>query len=203
MDHAARRQVGLLERECGEVSQFHKGAGEDATLDLFRVLQGIPQYSLLLIDEVEASLHPQAQRRLIRLPSAALLIFLRWRNTATTSIGPRTSTKSASAIATSSSRSFRPSSPGASWNVGASLRPRLLHHSQHACSRLPTGRRYRAPRRISTRQRPCSPRNPPAAKTSRTRAIVAGLWYELGSQFEVVCDTECPIAPAIVFGVCR
>ncbi|NTZ87115.1 DUF2813 domain-containing protein [Burkholderia metallica] len=62
----ARRQVGLLEREWGEVSQFHQGAGEDATLDLFRVLQGMPQYSLLLIDEVEASLHPRAQRRLIR-----------------------------------------------------------------------------------------------------------------------------------------
>jgi predicted ATPase len=62
----ARRQVGLLEREWGEMSQFHQGAGEDATLDLFRVLQGIPNNSLLLIDEVEASLHPRAQRRLVR-----------------------------------------------------------------------------------------------------------------------------------------
>jgi predicted ATPase len=62
----ARREVGLLEREWGEVSQFHQGAGEDATLDLFRILQGIPDYSLLVVDEVEASLHPKAQRRLIR-----------------------------------------------------------------------------------------------------------------------------------------
>lgn len=60
------RQVGLLEREWGEVSQFHQGAGEDATLDLFRTLQNVPNHSLLVIDEVEASLHPRAQRRLIR-----------------------------------------------------------------------------------------------------------------------------------------
>ncbi|AXQ31764.1 ATP-binding protein [Solimonas sp. K1W22B-7] len=65
-DVDAKRQVGLLEREWGELSQFHQGAGEDATLDLFRTLQGVPQYSLLIIDEVEASLHPRAQRRLIR-----------------------------------------------------------------------------------------------------------------------------------------
>lgn len=61
-----KRQVGLLEREWGELSQFHQGAGEDATLDLFRTLQGIPENSLLLVDEVEASLHPRAQRRLVR-----------------------------------------------------------------------------------------------------------------------------------------
>jgi predicted ATPase len=65
-DVDAKRQVGLLEREWGELSQFHQGAGEDATLDLFRVLQGVPENSLLIIDEVEASLHPRAQRRLIR-----------------------------------------------------------------------------------------------------------------------------------------
>jgi predicted ATPase len=61
-----KRQVGLLEREWGEISQFHQGAGEDATLDLFRTLQGLPEHSLLLIDEIEASLHPRAQRRLTR-----------------------------------------------------------------------------------------------------------------------------------------
>lgn len=62
----SKRLIGLLEREWGELSQFHQGAGEDATLDLFRILQGVPQHSLLIIDEVEASLHPRAQRRLIR-----------------------------------------------------------------------------------------------------------------------------------------
>lgn len=65
-DVDARREVGLLEREWGELSQFHQGAGEDATLDFFRIIQGVPDYSLLLIDEVEASLHPRAQRRLVR-----------------------------------------------------------------------------------------------------------------------------------------
>ena len=64
-DVDVKRQVGLLEREWGELSQFHQGAGEDATLDLFRTLQGLPDNSLLLIDEVEASLHPRAQRRLV------------------------------------------------------------------------------------------------------------------------------------------
>jgi predicted ATPase len=58
-------EVGLLTRDFGEISQFHQGAGEDATLDLFKALQQIPNYSLLIIDEVEASLHPKAQRRLI------------------------------------------------------------------------------------------------------------------------------------------
>ncbi|AGY57510.1 ATP-dependent nuclease [Gloeobacter kilaueensis] len=64
VDH--RREIGLLERDFGEISQFHQGAGEDATLDLMSSLQAIPDTSLLLIDEVEASLHPKAQRRLVR-----------------------------------------------------------------------------------------------------------------------------------------
>ncbi|MGI4853693.1 MAG: ATP-dependent nuclease [Janthinobacterium lividum] len=62
----AKRPVGLLTREWGQVSGFHQGAGEDTTLDLVRMLQGIPNNSLLIIDEVEASLHPKAQRRLMR-----------------------------------------------------------------------------------------------------------------------------------------
>lgn len=65
-DVNANRKVGLLGREFGEVSQFHQGAGEDTTLDLILALQDIPQNSLVIIDEVEASLHPRAQRRLIR-----------------------------------------------------------------------------------------------------------------------------------------
>ncbi|MBZ4422436.1 AAA family ATPase [Myxococcus sp. RHSTA-1-4] len=61
-----KKQVGLLTREFGEISQFHQGAGEDATLDLIGKLQSVPDFSLLIIDEVEASLHPRAQRRLMR-----------------------------------------------------------------------------------------------------------------------------------------
>lgn len=62
----ATREVGLLTRGYGEISQFHQGAGEDSMLDTFKLLQTIPEYSLLVIDEVENSLHPQAQRRFIR-----------------------------------------------------------------------------------------------------------------------------------------
>jgi len=65
-DVDAKREVGVLKREWGEMSQFHQGAGEDATLDLFRIVQGLPNHSLLIVDEVEASLHPKAQRRLTR-----------------------------------------------------------------------------------------------------------------------------------------
>ena len=64
-DVNANRPVGLLEREFGEISQFHQGAGEDTTLDLIQRLQEVPNNALLIIDEVEASLHPKAQRRLI------------------------------------------------------------------------------------------------------------------------------------------
>ena len=60
------KEVGILTNSFGDVSQFHQGAGEDATLDLFKLLQTIPDQSLLIIDEVEASLHPAAQRRLIK-----------------------------------------------------------------------------------------------------------------------------------------
>jgi len=61
----SKHPVGLLTRAFGEFSQYHQGAGEDSVLDLFRMLETIPQTSLLIIDEVEASLHPKSQRRLI------------------------------------------------------------------------------------------------------------------------------------------
>jgi predicted ATPase len=61
------KNVGLLTtEEHGQISQFHQGAGEDALLDLMRILQTIPNTALLIIDEVDASLHPKAQRRLVR-----------------------------------------------------------------------------------------------------------------------------------------
>lgn len=61
-----KKEVGLLTKIEGEFSQFHQGAGEDTLLDMFKLFQNIPKHSLLIIDEVENSLHPQAQRRFVR-----------------------------------------------------------------------------------------------------------------------------------------
>jgi predicted ATPase len=59
------REVGVVQFGGHEFSQFHQGAGEDATLDLMTLFQNVPNHSLVLIDEVEASLHPRSQRRLV------------------------------------------------------------------------------------------------------------------------------------------
>lgn len=59
------KQVGIVSRGDLSYSNFHQGAGEDATADLMALLEAAPRNSLILIDEVEASLHPRAQRRLV------------------------------------------------------------------------------------------------------------------------------------------
>jgi predicted ATPase len=59
------RPVGIVDFFGSEYSQFHQGAGEDATLDLLALLQNVQDTSLILIDEIEASLHPRSQRRLV------------------------------------------------------------------------------------------------------------------------------------------
>jgi predicted ATPase len=59
------RQVGVVTAGNLEFSQFHQGAGEDATLDLIALLQNVPDTALVVLDEAEASLHPRSQRRLI------------------------------------------------------------------------------------------------------------------------------------------
>jgi len=59
-------EVGLLKLGFGEVSQFHQGSGESNMLDFLATIENIPDYSLVIIDEIESSLHPKAQRRLIR-----------------------------------------------------------------------------------------------------------------------------------------
>lgn len=61
----ASKQVGILESNGYTYSNFHQGAGEDASLDLIALLHSAPNQSVILIDEAEASLHPKAQRRLI------------------------------------------------------------------------------------------------------------------------------------------
>lgn len=59
------REVGVVGIGNLEYSQFHQGAGEDATLDLIALLQNVPDSALVILDEAEASLHPRAQRRLV------------------------------------------------------------------------------------------------------------------------------------------
>jgi len=60
-----KRGVGVVKVAGKQFSQFHQGAGEDATFDLLALLQNVPATSLVLVDEIEASLHPRAQRRLV------------------------------------------------------------------------------------------------------------------------------------------
>lgn len=60
----ANRSVPVITQHGSTYSGFHQGAGETTIAELLGV--DIPKYSLVLIDEVESSLHPRAQRRLIR-----------------------------------------------------------------------------------------------------------------------------------------
>jgi predicted ATPase len=59
-----RRSIPVLKQEGAEYSGFHQGAGETTVAELLQA--DIPEYSLVLIDEIESSLHPRAQRRLMR-----------------------------------------------------------------------------------------------------------------------------------------
>lgn len=60
----ATRSVPVLKTSGNEYSGFHQGAGESVIAELIAL--DIPNYSLVVIDEIETSLHPSAQRRLIR-----------------------------------------------------------------------------------------------------------------------------------------
>jgi predicted ATPase len=59
-----RRAVPVVSDQGGRYSGFHQGAGIIAITEL--IAADFPRNSLVLIDEVETSLHPRAQRRLIR-----------------------------------------------------------------------------------------------------------------------------------------
>lgn len=58
------REIPILSKAQVEYSGFHQGSGEITTAELLRA--ELPQYGLVLIDEIESSIHPRVQRRLIR-----------------------------------------------------------------------------------------------------------------------------------------
>lgn len=58
------RKVTVLSSGSASYSGFHQGAGEMTVAEI--VNWDIPKCSLVLIDEIETSLHPRAQRRLVR-----------------------------------------------------------------------------------------------------------------------------------------
>lgn len=63
-DADATRYVPVMGHQGASYSGFHQGAGETTVVELLQA--DLPQHSLVLIDEVETSLHPKAQRRLLR-----------------------------------------------------------------------------------------------------------------------------------------
>lgn len=63
-DFDPKRTVPVISQQGVPYSGFHQGAGETTIAELLR--RDVPKYRLVLIDEVETSLHPRAQRRLIR-----------------------------------------------------------------------------------------------------------------------------------------
>lgn len=60
----AREVPVLNEKGIGDYSGYHQGSGQITVQELFNI--DFPKYGLVLIDEIESSLHPRAQRRLIR-----------------------------------------------------------------------------------------------------------------------------------------
>jgi predicted ATPase len=58
-----KREI-VISKSNTAYSGFHQGSGETTVAELLRV--DLPKYSLVLIDEIESSLHPRSQRRLVR-----------------------------------------------------------------------------------------------------------------------------------------
>lgn len=58
------REIPVLSKSGRPYSGFHQGSGETTVAELLRA--ELPRYGLIIIDEIESSLHPRAQRRLMR-----------------------------------------------------------------------------------------------------------------------------------------
>ena len=63
-DFDSSRSVPVLTHKGARFSGFNSGAGETTMMEFLE--SNIQQYSLVVIDEIETSLHPRSQRRLIR-----------------------------------------------------------------------------------------------------------------------------------------
>lgn len=58
------RRIPVLQRTNASYSGYHQGQGETTIAELIQA--DLPKYGLILIDEIESSLHPRAQRRLMQ-----------------------------------------------------------------------------------------------------------------------------------------
>jgi predicted ATPase len=58
------REVPVIAEKRFQYSGYHQGSGQITVSELLSI--ELPRYGLVLIDEIESSLHPRAQRRLIR-----------------------------------------------------------------------------------------------------------------------------------------
>ncbi|MBR8293534.1 AAA family ATPase [Burkholderia cenocepacia] len=59
-----QREIPVITEQNFQYSGYHQGSGQITVSELLRA--ELPKYGLVLIDEIESSLHPRAQRRLIR-----------------------------------------------------------------------------------------------------------------------------------------
>lgn len=58
------REVPVIAEQNFQYSGYHQGSGQITVSELLSL--ELPKYGLILIDEIESSLHPRAQRRLMR-----------------------------------------------------------------------------------------------------------------------------------------